>query len=408
MMGVSSFRGSWGIGLLLAALPAAGCARAPAAAGPKTVEVGVTHPITAEVADYEDFTGRLDAIKTVDIRARVSGYVTEVPFKEGDLVHVGDLLFQIDARPYQAVVDAAKARVEATTAQVAVAETNVKLAKITLDRALRAGNAATRLEVDQDNAQVQSTQANLELARANLGVAKADLINAQLNLDWTTVRSPLDGRISRRNVDPHNLIRADDTILTTIVTVDPVYTYFDVDERTYLDIVAGIGGEEGSWLSTMRFPVLMRLANEEEFTRPGTINFLDNRLNANTGTVRMRAEFPNARGFLKPGLFVRIRLPLSRPYKTIAVSDEAVLSDQGRKYVYVVTSDNKVKYRSVTVGQALPGGLRVVKQGLAESDRVIVSGMQRVRPDSVVQTKEEQPPSPPPSALGKLLSFEKK
>jgi RND family efflux transporter MFP subunit len=404
----SSLRRGWGLVLLLAALPAAGCAKAPAAAGPKTVEVVVTHPIAAEVTDFEDFTGRLDAVKTVDIRARVSGYVTEVPFKEGDFVKNGSLLFQIDPRPYEAVRDAARARVEAATAQVAVAETNVKLAKITLDRALRAGDAATRLEIDQDKAQVQSTQANLELARANLGVAKADLVNAQLNLDWTTVHSPLDGRISRRNVDPGNLIRADETVLTTIVTVDPLYTYFDVDEHTYLDLVAGMGGEEGSWLSTMRFPVLMRLVNEEDFTRPGTINFLDNRLNANTGTVRMRAEFPNGRGFLRPGLFARIRLPLGKPYKTIAVSDEAVLSDQGKKYVYVVDKDNKVKYRSVTVGQGLPNGLRVVKKGLSESDRVIVSGMQRVRPDAVVQTKEEKPPSPPPSALGKLLSFEKK
>ncbi len=406
-MVASSFRRGWGPGLLLAALSAAGCARAPAAPGAKTVEVVVTHPITAEVTDYEDFTGRLDAVNSVDVRARVSGYVNEVPFKEGDLVKKGDLLFQIDQRPYKAALDAAAAQEVANAAQVVVAETNVKLAKITLDRAMRAGDAATRLEVDQDRAQAQATQANLELAKANLGVARANLENARLNFDWTTVRSPIDGRISRRNVDPGNLIRADDTILTTVVTVDPVYTYFDVDERTYLDIVAGIGGEESSWLSTMRFPVLMRLANEEEFTRPGLINFLDNRLNANTGTVRMRAEFPNARGFLKPGLFVRVRLPLSRPYKTIVVSDEAILSDQGRKYVYVVAADSKVKYRAVTVGQAI-GGLRVVKQGLSEGDRVIVSGMQRVRPDTVVQTRQEPPPSPPPSALGKLLSFDKK
>jgi multidrug efflux system membrane fusion protein len=438
MMIASSVRRGWGLAVLLGPLLAAGCTKAPPAQGAKTIEVVVTRPITDEVTDYQDFTGRLDAIKTVDVRARVSGYITKAPFKEGDEVREGELLFEIDPRPYKAALDAAEAQFKAADAQVIVAQANLNLAKVTYDRARAAGSAATALELDQDRIQAQAIAASLGLARANRDKAKADLENARLNMDWTEVRAPLNGRISRRNVDPHNLVNADQTLLTTIVTTNPVYSYFDVDERTYLDLMGTAAGEQGTWFSALSFPVLMRLANEEKFTHAGMVNFLDNRLNSNTGTIRMRAEFKNDKGFLKPGLFVRVRLPLGRPYNAILIPDEALLSDQGRKYVYVVAKDNegkyRVKYRSVIPGQAIGrenagqpgrgesagqagGSLRVIftdgeppqehKPGLSTGDRVIISGMQRVRPDQEVVPKEEEPPPPPHSSLRKLLSLDK-
>jgi len=192
------------------------------------------------------------------------------------------------------------------------------------------------------------------------------------------------------------------------VTEDPMYAYFDVDERTYLDLVATTNSTSSSaggsgWLSALQFPVLMRLANQDEFTEMGHVNFLDNRLNANTGTVRMRGVFHNPTRVLKSGLFVRIRLPLGTPYKTLLIPDEALMSDQGRKYVYVVNDKEEVEYRSVTIGQSIEG-LRAIKSGLKEGERLIVSGMQRVRTKLKVQVKVQDPPAPPKSSLTRLLA----
>jgi multidrug efflux pump subunit AcrA (membrane-fusion protein) len=291
---------------------------------------------------------------------------------------------------------------------------------------------------------------------------------AKLYLDYTRVTAPLDGRISRRNVDPGNLVNADQTLLTTIVTVDPVYAYFDVDERTYLELVGAAAREMKSWFEGLQFDVLLRLAGEEEFSHKGTVNFLDNRLNANTGTIRMRAVVQNSTGYLKAGLFARVRLPIGQPYKALLISDEALQSDQGKKYVWVVNADKKVEYRSVQLGQSI-AGLRVIKEGykftdksveslraaavpdgvlaklaalrnrevprkqdfvaelgklldknelaryqdrllreceegLHEGDHVIVEGMQRVRAGMEVQTKWQDPPRAPHATLAKGVS----
>ncbi|HEY7329063.1 MAG TPA: efflux RND transporter periplasmic adaptor subunit [Gemmataceae bacterium] len=393
----------------------------------KVVEVIVTEPTTGEVTDYQDFTGRMDALKTVDIRPRVSGYITEAPFVEGDIVKEGDLLFQIDPRPYAAELSQTKANLK-------LAQADVELQKKRAARGMelvRAGNGAIGPE-DYDQ-----LVAAYEKAVASVGSMKAAVEKAQLNLDFTHVTAPplrdeqgrpLVGRISRRLVDPGNLVNQDQTILTTLVSIDPMYAYFDVDERTYLDLADITAKESGSWFSTLRFPVLMRLANQEEFNTKGYVNFLDNRLNANTGTVRMRGVFSNPNGVLKSGLFVRIRLPVGVTYKALMVPDEAVLSDQGRKYVFVVTDIKKVQdekgnevekgtveYRSVDLGQALQG-LRVVnkfeikegnkKVGLAEDERVIVSGMQRVRAGASVQLKSIPKPLAPKSSLTETLKEE--
>ncbi len=240
------------------------------------------------------------------------------------------------------------------------------------------------------------------------------------------MKSPLTGRISRRFIDPGNLVKADDTMLTTVVADEPIYAYFDVDERTYLDLA----GEKptsspSARLQALHFPVLMRLANEDDFVHQGDVDFLDNRLNGNTGTIRMRGVFKNPHGTLKAGLFIRVRLPIGSAYRTLLVPDEALQSDQGRKYVYVVksvtqedeegTKEQKdiVEYRRVEPGQAV-GGLRVIKalkkdkagkilDGLEPGDRVIISGMQRVRPNLAVKAKSKAPPKSPGSPITRML-----
>jgi RND family efflux transporter MFP subunit len=417
------------------------------------VEVVVSSPITDSVQDYQDFTGRLDALKTVDVRPHVTGYIFEAPFKEGDVVHKDDLLFQIDPRTFQADLAQAEANLKLAIADHKLQERNVK----------RAGKMILSSSIGQE--EYDQTVANFEKAAANIRAMEAARDRARLYLDYTRVTAPLDGRISRRNVDPGNLVNADQTVLTTIVTIDPVYAYFDVDERTYLELVGAATREQKSWFEALKFEVLLKLAGEEEFSHKGTVNFLDNRLNANTGTIRMRAVVDNPTGYLKSGLFCRVRLPIGHPYKALLISDEALQSDQGRKYVWVVNVDKKVEYRSVQPGQAI-AGLRVLKEafkltdksmeslrtakvpqgvlakldplqnheflhrqeylkelakvlerdeltqfqerllsaayeGLYPGDHVIVEGMQRVRADMQVQAKWQDPPKPPHATLAR-------
>jgi RND family efflux transporter MFP subunit len=381
---------SLGVAALL--LLAAGCNPAPKSAqADKLAEVVVTTPISDEVTDYQDFTGRLDAKETVEIRARVSGYLKEFYFKEGDFVSKDAPLFQIDPLPYDADLNQAEANLK-------VAETEAKLMEKIAARGQRliGSGSLSREEYEQN-------VAAMDKAQATVAAMKAARDRARLYKDYTRVASPINGRVSRRFVDPGNLINADMTLLTTIVSQDPMYAYFDVDERTYLDLMDTSNGTPSSQSPGLQFPVLMRLANEEKFSRSGTVDFVDNRVNAGTGTIRMRGIFQNPTGYLQSGLFVRIRLPIGDPYKALLIPDEALLSDQGKKYLYIVDDKNTVVYRSVKLGQALEG-LRVIKEGLAPGERVIVSGMQRVRPSVEVQAKMQPPPQRPASPLGKLLS----
>jgi RND family efflux transporter MFP subunit len=361
------------------------------ASGDKSVAVDVTVPVTGQVVDYEEFTGRLDALKTVDIRARVSGYVIQAPFKEGDEVHEGDLLFEIDSRTYVADQKQAEANLKLAEADSRLQE---KIAN--RDKKL-VGPGGVSQEVFETSA------ATSEKSKATVGSMKAARDRANIYVEYTKVIAPWSGRISRRLVDPGNLVNADNTILTTMVTEDPLYAYFDVDERTYLNLVESSGSRATSWNGSSDFPVVIRLANESEFSRVGRVNFVDNRVNAATGTIRMRGVFSNESKSLKPGLFVRIRLPIGNAYEAILVPDEAVLPDQDRKHVFVVNDEQKVVYRSVTIGQEI-AGLRVIKSGLSFNDKVIVSGMQRVREGSRVKVTEQKPPKPPESRLVKLLA----
>ncbi|HLJ98163.1 MAG TPA: efflux RND transporter periplasmic adaptor subunit, partial [Gemmataceae bacterium] len=278
-------RGLLGLSLLLPAavlLLSTGCQQAAPEHPKKPPQVVVTSPIRDEVADYQDFTGRLDALKTVEVRAHVAGYVTQVPFKEGDLVREGDLLFQIDPRPFQADYDQAVANFKQAEADRKLQDSHAERA-----RRLHGTSAISEDEYDQ-------MIGNWEKAVATSGAAKAAQDRAKLYLDYTRVTSPVTGRVSRRNVDPGNMVRADDTMLTTVVTEDPMYAYFDVDERTYLDLVGTAESAQGAaWVTGRKYPVLMRLANEDEFKRAGVIDFVDNRVNGNTGTIRMRGVFEN-------------------------------------------------------------------------------------------------------------------
>ncbi len=403
------------VGLLLAGILAAGCGQAPPAKKDKVVEVVVTTPISDEVVDYQDFTGRLDGYRTVEVRSRITGYVDSAPFKEGDRVKKGDVLFRIDDRTFKADLKQAEANLKQAMADRDLWDANAARAR----RMMVGARSIGREEFDQINA-------NRSKSEATVRSQEAARDRAAINLDYCEVKSPLTGRISRRFIDPGNLVKADDTMLTTVVADEPIYAYFDVDERTYLDLA----GEKptsspSARLQALHFPVLMRLANEDDFVHQGDVDFLDNRLNGNTGTIRMRGVFKNPHGTLKAGLFIRVRLPIGSAYRTLLVPDEALQSDQGRKYVYVVksvtqedeegTKEQKdiVEYRRVEPGQAV-GGLRVIKalkkdkagkilDGLEPGDRVIISGMQRVRPNLAVKAKSKAPPKSPGSPITRML-----
>ncbi|HEV3117043.1 MAG TPA: efflux RND transporter periplasmic adaptor subunit [Gemmataceae bacterium] len=384
------------VGLLCvaAAIGVAGCDQASHTTEQekKAIEVIVTTPITDEVTDYQDFTGRLDALKTVDIRARVSGFVMTAPFKEGDVVHEGDLLFHIDPRTYRATYNQTEANLKQ-----AIADRNLQEKNSLRARRMIEGRSIAQEDYD-------TTLATLEKSRATVGSMEAARDMAKLYLDFTQVTAPLTGRISRRLVDPGNLVTADSTLLTTIVADSTLYAYFDVDERTYLDLTGPAGSAANPLHTELKFPVLMRLANENDFAHTCTINFVDNRVSANSGTIRMRAIFDNANGLLKPGLFVHIRLPIGNPYQAVLVPNEALMWDQGRKYVFVVNNKDEVEYRAVEPGQQIQG-LCVIKKNLKLGERVIISGMQRVKQKAKVEVKMSEPPKRPDSPLGRLLSF---
>lgn len=368
------------VGLSLGAWSGCGPKTAGGDASPAPV-VAAAVPITRDVRDYVDFTGRTDAIESVDVRARVTGYLNKVVFPEGFEVRKGDLLFEIDPRPFQAAYDQ-------TLAQIKVRQADLTQRKSDFERgkALLPQNAIAESDYDQVVAQYGE-------AVASVAAAEAAAAGAKLNLDFATITSPIDGRTSKTDVTAGNLVNADVTLLTTVVSQDPIYVYFDVDERTMLRVVRMQMKAKENLLKTKQVPLLMGVADEEGFPHTGYVNFADNALDSSTGTVTARGVFANPASeagvrLLRPGMFVRVRLPLGEPQKRVLVAERALATDQGRKYLLTVDERNVVQYRPVEVGPLQDDGLRVILSGLRADERVIVSGLQLVRARMEVQVQE--------------------
>jgi len=387
------------LGLLLAAN--AGCWR-QSEAGPTQAadkasdvpEVLVRRPVVKTVTDYQDFTGYTEAVTDVEIRARVSGYLVEGlknggPNKEGTEVKKGELLFEIDPRTYEA---------DRSKAEAAVVQSQAHLERLAKDFKRAQELLPTRSIAQGDYDQIVG---DLKEADAAVKTAEAALRLANLNLEFTKVRAPCDGRVSKQLIDPGNMVQADQTPLTTIVTLDPMYAYFDMDERTLLQLRRLVRAGKLQSAREAKITILLKLLDEDGYPHEGTIDFADNRLDRMSGTMRLRGVFPNPKRILSPGMFARIRVPIGEPYPALLIPEEALGFDQGQKFLYIVNAKNEVTYRRVQAG-AVHDGLRVIKSGLTEEDQVIVDGLQqiksgdKVRPRTAPTTSSSRSPPGPP------------
>lgn len=357
-----------GVGLV-----AAGCSKgdgtqqAPQMAPPKVTVAPVTQ---REVVEWEEFTGRTEAVETVEVRPRVSGHIQEVKFQSGQLVKKGDVLFVVDPRWHQAEFERRKAEFEQAKVRLETAEREAKRTEQLL--------ASKAISTEESEAR----QARFSEARAGLLAAEAALNFAKLDLEYTEVRAPIDGRVSRAIVTAGNFVSGmagNATLLTTIVTVDPVYVYADFDENSLLKFNALVrsqklpGGGEG------KVPVQLQLGNEHGFPHRGFIESFDNRLDSGTGSILLRTVFPNPDGAIVPGLFARIRVPLSENYTAVLVNESAIGTDQALKFVLTLSASNTVEYRQVKLGPSVDG-MRVVRSGLKAGEEIVVNGLARVRP----------------------------
>jgi multidrug efflux system membrane fusion protein len=375
-----------------------GCAKQPASEPDAELPVvPVSKPVLRQITEFMDYTGRTAAINSVDIRPRVTGYLIEMSFKEGSEVKKDDLLFKIDPRPYQALVDQAQAQVVLAQARLRLARSNNARARAVASREL---GAMSQQELETYQAQEIEADASVKAAQATLGVYR-------LNLGFCEIHSPVSGRVSRYYYTIGNLVNQDQTTLTTVVSLDPMYAYFDVDERTLLRVRRGIN--EGTIIvpvNTEEIPVYMALEGEQGYPHQGTVNFANNQVNPSTGTMTVRASFanpkpPQGRQVMAPGMFARIHVPIGQPHDALLVIDRAIGFDQGLKFVYVLDGNNTVQYRRVTVGSLQEDGLRVV-EGINPEDRVVVGSLPQVRPNMAVEPEEIAMPTmdggqaPPP------------
>ncbi len=379
--------GSGGLVVLTGVL--CGCNSNPPVAETPPPPVSVSQPVARDVIDYDDYEGRIAAVDLVEVRARVRGHLDKIDFQAGQMVKEKELLFEIDPRPYQAILDAAKA-------QQAAAEADLDLAKKEYARVaklVRTG-AASREELDVWTAkQAVATAARLK--------ALAAVEEANLNLEFCQVHAKVAGRISRPEVTVGNLVNAGggETLLTTIASVDPMYVYFDVDERALLRYREHFrkgkseGGVEPS-LKDLKIPVQLALEGEKGYPHQGVIDFADNRVNPSTGTIQVRGVIPNPTRILDAGMRARLRIPVSDPHKSLLITERAVGTDQGRRFVYVVTDQNVAERRDVELGR-LSDGLQVVSEGLKPEDWVVVNGIQRVRDGAKVEPHRVAMPGAP-------------
>ncbi len=348
--------------------------------------VTVANPLKQSLTEWDEFDGRFDATAAVDIRARVSGYLDAVNFADGAMVNKGDVLFEIDPRPYQSAVDRAQADLDSAKASQQLAASQLNRAK-----ALEGSPALSASVFDQRVQEEQTASASVEQAAAAL---KAE----QLNLQFTKVLAPISGRVSNRRVDVGNLVTGDPnaTLLTTIVTLDPLYFVFDMSERDFLAYQRAI--ERGAVPSTRDkgTGVEARLADEKDWPHHGNMNFVDNRIDPGSGTIRVRALFPNPDLFITPGQFGRIRIPGSNEYEALLVPDSAIVVDQSNRIVMTVAEDGTVVPKPIRPGPSQPGGLRIVREGLSGDEKIIINGLVRARPGAKV-TPEPGVIAPEPS-----------
>ena len=370
--------------LAAATLALTGCGRSAGQAGASPPsEVDAAHVVVKLVRQWDEFSGRVAATDSVDVRARVSGYIDRIAFKEGDEVKAGDLLFVIDPRPYRAAYDSAVAQLERARAAAALAQAQDQRAQT-----LIAARAISREEFETRRAEL--TQGNAD-ARA----AEAAVATAKLNLGFTEVRSPITGRVSRAMLTIGNLAQADQSVLTSVVSQDPVYVYFQPDEQSFLRYSELARKGERTRSDN---PVRVGLANSQGYPYAGTVNFVNNQVDPATGTINLRAVVPNAQRVFTPGLYARVQLQGSAEFEAMLIDDKAILTDQDRKYVYVVGAGSKAARKDLTLG-GLIDGLRVVQSGLDTNDKVIVAGLLKiVAPGAPVKANEVAMSAPPAAA----------
>jgi len=355
---------------------------------PPAPPVTVAKPIKREIVDLDEYVGRFVAVNMVEIRARVSGYLENVHFQDGAIVQAGDLLFEIDKRPFQNTLDQAKGALAQARANLAFTEADL--------------NRAQRLVADKtisEQVYQQRTQAK-QNAEAQVATSEAAVRQAELDLQFTELRAPVTGRIGDRRVAPGNLVTGgasgNTTLLATIVSIDPIRFEFTADEGAFLRYARlyNTGKEAGSRYGSM--PIELKLLDENDFSHKGMIDFADNVIDQSSGTIRIRASLSNPNGLFTPGMFARIRVSGSPKYEALLVPDVAIGTEQVLKFVYVVDGENTVKQKYVTLGM-LEGPLRVIKSGIEADDRIIVNGLMRARPNAKVTPQEEvsQPPSAP-------------
>jgi multidrug efflux system membrane fusion protein len=355
----------------------AGCSSSAQPKAPAPPVVSVAEVICKQIGDTDEFTGRLEAVHAVEVRPRVSGYLQSVHFKEGEIVREGDILFQIDPRPFQAEVDRLKGDLSQARAQLSRAQSDFQRAE-----RLHNNDGMSAEEYDR-RAAVRSE------ADARIASTAAALRGAELNLEFTRVTAPITGRVGRAEITEGNLVEGGAgqiKPLTTLVSLDPIYVYFDVDEQTFLKY-ARLTQTHGTTSHDLRGAALLGLADEAGFPHSGQVSFVDNQVSSSTGTIRLRATFANKNLALTPGLFARIRLQGGGAQSGCLARDEAVITDLNQKYVFVLGKNDTLEYRSVKLGP-MTEGLRVVREGLHQGDIVVVSGLQRVRPGATVTPKK--------------------
>ena len=361
--------------LLAALVGLSGCkSEATTAQQAPAPQVSVASALERDVTEWDEFTGRLEAVESVEVRPRVTGYIESVNFTEGSTVKKGDLLFVIDPRPYQAELSKAEAELARAVARSELAVADEGRSAKLLDI-----KAVSREEYDS---RINATRE----AKADVAAARAAVDSAKLNLEFTRITAPISGRVSKAAVTAGNLVTGGSNtaaLLTTVVSLDPMYVTFEGDEQIYLKYNELSRRGERSSSRDAANPVLMGLANENGYPHHGAMVFVDNQVDPRTGTIRARASFENKDGFLTPGLFARVKLLGHNSYRAVLVDDRAIGTDQSQKFVYVIDVQNKITYRPVTVDR-LNDGLRIVEKGLQPGETVVVNGLQRVRPGVVV------------------------